>query len=319
MSTTRQSPHICRRRGARPGTSNGRRACRSCSRSIWRVPNGLAQRTQLNGSASFSTRGCFAPCRRRRAQARHERDRVLGAGVRAQAALHAVALDEAQLRPLGVVDQRRLRAGADAGHAQRAGCGVDDRGAERAAPAAGSAIASAALRRLRSRWSIAKSSVVALFGLDVEGRGRRPSPTALQRGRAPAAPASSARSRRRAGLTDRAQRDFAAADDAQVPRRSQPAVACGHRHLRRERTRGTRGASSSRHQHPDLRGAVARSPPARGRCRPRRCARPPAAARAPASRDARVGARRAAERVDRRRRRPLLWNSSAASLPPARA
>src|SRR5437773_11233765 len=64
---------------------------------------------------------------------RHQLDRVLRAGLGAQAALQAVALDEAQPRRVGGVEQRAFRAGADAGLAQRAGLLVDGQGAERRA------------------------------------------------------------------------------------------------------------------------------------------------------------------------------------------
>ena len=87
------------------------------------VPNGLPQRTQLNGSASWSTSSALA-CGVEQ-QPRLERDRVLRTGVHAQAALHAVALDELEHRLVAAIDQRRLRTGADAGHAQRAGSRVD--------------------------------------------------------------------------------------------------------------------------------------------------------------------------------------------------
>src|SRR5439155_1013042 len=66
-------------------------------------------------------------------QPRHQLDRVLRAGLGAQAALHAVALDEAQPRRVGGIEQRRFRAGADASLAQRAGLLVDEQGAERRA------------------------------------------------------------------------------------------------------------------------------------------------------------------------------------------
>src|SRR5712671_1982861 len=57
---------------------------------------------------------------RREAEARHQPDRILGTSARAEAALDAVALDEAKLRRLGRVEQRGFRAGADARLAERA-------------------------------------------------------------------------------------------------------------------------------------------------------------------------------------------------------
>ena len=99
---------------------------------------GLAQRTQAQGLASLSTTGCLrsgAASRRGTSEIG-----VLRAGGLAQAALHAVLLDEAQLRRVLVVLQRARRAGADAGQAQRAVVLVDRDGAEgRARQAAGCA------------------------------------------------------------------------------------------------------------------------------------------------------------------------------------
>src|SRR5260221_12349172 len=68
-------------------------------------------------------------------QARRERDRVFRTGVLAQPALHAVALDELQHRLVAPVVQRRFRARAYAGHAQRAGLPVDEHLAVRRARA----------------------------------------------------------------------------------------------------------------------------------------------------------------------------------------
>ena len=65
----------------------------------------------------------------RQPQARLELQRVFGAGLDAQPALHAVLLDEAQLRPVGVVGQRAGRAGAHARQAQRALLRVDHQAA----------------------------------------------------------------------------------------------------------------------------------------------------------------------------------------------
>src|SRR5438552_511487 len=61
MSTTRQSPHICRRRRApSPANIEWPPSLPSMLSTIRRVPNGLPQRTQWNGSASFSVTACFA-------------------------------------------------------------------------------------------------------------------------------------------------------------------------------------------------------------------------------------------------------------------
>src|SRR5437016_7405640 len=61
MSTTRKSPHICRRRRApSPANIEWPPSLPSMLSTIRRVPNGLPQRTQWNGSASFSVTACFA-------------------------------------------------------------------------------------------------------------------------------------------------------------------------------------------------------------------------------------------------------------------
>src|SRR6185436_13211537 len=59
MSTTRQSPHICRRR-VPPANIEWPPSFASMLSTISRVPKGLPQRTQLKGSASFSVTGCLA-------------------------------------------------------------------------------------------------------------------------------------------------------------------------------------------------------------------------------------------------------------------
>ena len=51
---------------------------------------------------------------------RHEPDRILGTGTGAQAALHAVRLDEAQARRVRRIEERGLGARADARLAERA-------------------------------------------------------------------------------------------------------------------------------------------------------------------------------------------------------
>src|SRR5439155_18265849 len=69
---------------------------------------------------------------RRQQKSRLERDRILGAGRGADAALHALGLDEAQLGPFGLrmVEDRSLGTGPDAGEAHRASVAVDDDRAE---------------------------------------------------------------------------------------------------------------------------------------------------------------------------------------------
>src|SRR6266568_7871606 len=60
-------------------------------------------------------------------QPRLERDRIFRAGRRAQTALHASGLDEAQLGPfrLGMVEDGALRTGPDAGETHGAGVAID--------------------------------------------------------------------------------------------------------------------------------------------------------------------------------------------------
>src|SRR5216117_305531 len=61
MSTTRQSPHICSRLSEpSPANIEWPVSLPSMLATICRVPKGLPQRTQLNGSASLRTTSCFA-------------------------------------------------------------------------------------------------------------------------------------------------------------------------------------------------------------------------------------------------------------------
>src|SRR6266853_5960235 len=61
MSTTRQSPHICSRFSEpSPANIEWPVSLPSMLLTICRVPKGLPQRTQLNGSASLRTTSCFA-------------------------------------------------------------------------------------------------------------------------------------------------------------------------------------------------------------------------------------------------------------------
>src|SRR5262249_42524944 len=60
-STTRQLAHICSCRSApSPANIEWVPSLPSIASIICRVPNGLPQRTQLNGSATFSTVSCLA-------------------------------------------------------------------------------------------------------------------------------------------------------------------------------------------------------------------------------------------------------------------
>jgi len=113
MSTTRQSAHICRRLRA-AGSANIECPARrpSITSTICFVPKGFPQEMQWKGCVSLSN--ARLPDRGREQQARPERDGVLGTGALAQAALHAIALEEAQHRRLGAVHERGLGAGARA-------------------------------------------------------------------------------------------------------------------------------------------------------------------------------------------------------------
>ena len=116
-------------------TSNGRRASPSIVSIIFCVPSGLPQRMQLTIAASFSTRGALrAPGVE--IEPRHERDRVLGARRRADAALHALRLDEAHLRRSMLSSDRGLGARAHAREAHRARVAVDRDAAVRRSPRA---------------------------------------------------------------------------------------------------------------------------------------------------------------------------------------
>ena len=133
-------------------------------------------------------------------QARLERDRVLRTGVRAQSALHAVALDKAQRRRVRRIEQRGFGAGADAGLAQRAGLVVDDQ------PPVGRA---GGQRDLRPRLRRVLRQVVegeiergALLAREVEGRRRR---DAARRRERPE------RALERAGILGAQQREMSAA------------------------------------------------------------------------------------------------------------
>ena len=83
-------------------------------------------------------------------QAGLESQCVFGAGFDAQAALHAVFLDEAQLGPLGVVLQGTGRAGADAAQAQGAGIGIHHHAAQRRGGGQGDGVALRGGLRLQS-------------------------------------------------------------------------------------------------------------------------------------------------------------------------
>ena len=309
MSMTRQSPHIFSRSAAAPWKAEWPASLPIIASIARSVPNGLPQRTQRNGSTSCSTRGCLARLAAvGQPQARLERDRVLGAGGRAQAALHAVLLDEAQLRPLGVVGQRAFGAGADAAQAHRAVVGVDAQAAERRAGGRQRDRLGAPAAPAASRWSSARSSVARLSACALKRGGARHA--AGRRGSRSAA-SSAGRSRAsRASISRKCAPRIAQAGRASpAPRAICSASACA-----------VLGRLLVGQQHPDLVGALRDAPPATGRCRrwrvchtrhrqharrhavhaPCRCAR-----RGPVRRCSRAPA-------------PSLWISSAASRPPAR-
>ena len=123
---TLQSAHIFSRSSA-PGSANIECPARRDSMLpiIFSVPSGLPQRVQLKITASLTTCGCFA------SGASDSRGTSViassGTGHRAEPALHALGLDEAQLRNFGLrmVEDRAFRAGTDARQAKRAGVAVD--------------------------------------------------------------------------------------------------------------------------------------------------------------------------------------------------
>ena len=117
----------------------------------------------------------------RQQQSRVQRDRVFRARVRADPALDAFRLDEAQLRQLGIVGERTFRTGADAGHAQRARIGIDLQRSERRARAERD-------RRLRDRRVLQQMldshrDGRSLVGSPVERRGNAYGERALDRPR----------------------------------------------------------------------------------------------------------------------------------------
>ncbi len=197
---------------------------------------------------------------------------------RAQPALHAVLLDEAQLRQLRVVQQRARRAGAHAAHAQRALVDVDGHGAER--------------RAGRQRDAFAAAPVPARPG----GRARVPASRACRprRQTAPAAAAprrpaaaSSCRSwSRSVGLAALQQAEVAAGIAQAFEQRLR------HLHLRLQRLEVLRRLLAGG-QHRDVGRALAPPPSATARCRCWRHATAAAESRGPAHLRPRRRARRA--------------------------
>ena len=307
MSITRQSPHIFRRSAAAPwniavagqlarASPRSPAACRRACRTHAAERLGLVQHARR--LARLAAVG--------QPQPRLQRDRVLGAGAGAQAALHAVLLDEAQLRPLGVVGQRASgQAPTQARHSvQRVG--VDARACRTGAPAA-------AARSSRAPRGACAQQVVerqverrALVGLHAE-RGR-PARTVCAGGAA-AAPRRArphvARARSAAGASPRVAQ--AGRGSPAPPPSARPAPRGTRAPLRRSaapRPGSRRSAIAASH----------RSMPTLAVCHTveRQHARRHAV-------HAVVGARRAAERR-RSARAPAPWlcSSSAASRPPAR-
>src|SRR5690606_40168491 len=90
----------------------------------------------------------------------------------AQAALHAVLLDEAEPRPLGIVNQRACGTGSDAGLAHSAAAGVDLHGAEGCSLRQRENIDR--VRRLLMKVLESKKGARALSAHRQEAAGRRP-------------------------------------------------------------------------------------------------------------------------------------------------
>ena len=202
-SMTRQSPHICSRSAARP----------------WNIewPDELgdhrldrAQRAERLGAAHAAERLGFVEDARLPARlaavgeekARHERDRVLRAGARAQAALDAVLLDEAEARRVGMVDAARLpgRRRRTPGTSVQVLLSTTIAPNGLGAPAgAGSAIDVGRRRRLAQQVLEGEVERRPLVGLDGEGRG-----ATNRRRRRPAQRSVEAQQRRIAGRASRA-------------------------------------------------------------------------------------------------------------------
>ena len=304
-------------RRRRPRTSSaGRRASPHPLDRAPRAEGLAAARCSAKGSSSLSTRARRLPGGE--VEPRHERDRVLGAGRGAQPALDAQALREAQHRPVGIVGQRRGRAGADAGEAERAGVGVEVEPAERRAgrqrdrrrparaPRDGSSRnASASRPRLRAdrqearrrraagaparRPSSAARERVRIVGLDEPGERRC-------RSRAPRAIAFGERERPLRGPT-MSCRGFARREEAHAARarrRTAAAIASGPicvdlvdarpaaRSPAGRRRSGRARRSAARHARRRGTGATA-SRAAGGRGRPRAACAAAASARRPAA------------------------------------
>ena len=133
MSMTRQSLHILRRSAAAPWKAAWRAGLPMMDSMARKVPKGLPADAAAGLGFMQQTRALARLAAVGQPQPRLQGDGVFRAGAGAQTALHAVFLDEAQLRLLGVVSQRGFRAGADAVQAQRALVGVDQQVAERRA------------------------------------------------------------------------------------------------------------------------------------------------------------------------------------------
>ena len=169
--------------------------------------------------------------------------RLLGAGGRAQAALHAVLLDEAQLRLVGVVGQRaprgrRRRSSGTSCTCRRRRCRLPNGRA-----GGGSAIASAARGACASRWSSARSSVARLSACTANGAGRA-TPCA---GARCSAASSAARSR----ASRACEQPQVLAGDSPGPLR----IACATA-ICSASACAVLGRFLVGHQHPDLAGAV---------------------------------------------------------------
>ena len=193
-----------------------RAACRSaCSRrSPPRSARAAARASGVRSSPGTSEIACF------------------GTGLRADAALHALALDEAQLRPLDVVEDRALGAAADAGEAHRAGVAVRRRSRRTAIRPAAECAAAAPARAARdgrcASDSVVRFSLVAANVAGIAHAERR-----MRRSTA----------RRRAPPGRRRSRSGSAGPGSRAPGRSCRRAASGSRRVARS-ARRPRAATS---------------------------------------------------------------------------
>ena len=307
MSITRQSPHIFSRSAAAPWKARvAGQLGRACSRS----PAACRRACRTGCSGRARPRAARAAALRALPPSASHRRGCSVIASSGQVVAHRPHCTQffsmnLQLRPVGVVGQRALGAGADAAQAQRALGGVDQQAAERRAGAPAARSSSAAARRLREQVVERQVQRGALVGLHRE-RGRL---------------------RRRPGAARHAQRGVERGQVARIARLDQAQV------LAREAEAGAGWPAPPPSARPAPRGTRAplrrsaaprpgwrrrRSPPATGRGRRSRCATAPPAARAPARRARALSVRAARPSSPISfAPAPSLCSSSAASWPPA--